>query len=50
MQWLHEITDNKLSKDATAGFAKDETDAATDLVWPLFADKVVTVEEWASTL
>ncbi len=36
--------------DATAGFAKAEKDAATELIWPLFADEVCTVGEWIKTL
>ncbi|PYI14783.1 Isochorismatase hydrolase [Aspergillus japonicus CBS 114.51] len=38
-----------LLKDATAGWSKELTDAATELVWPLFAE-VKTVEEWAQSL
>ncbi|KAE8152049.1 Isochorismatase hydrolase [Aspergillus avenaceus] len=38
-----------LLKDATAGYSKDLTDAATNLVWALFS-KVKTVEEWANSL
>jgi len=37
-------------KDATAGFTVEQTDAATELVWPLFAHEVKTVEEWAAKL
>ncbi|KAL5340295.1 Isochorismatase hydrolase [Aspergillus crustosus] len=32
-------------KDATAGFSKELTDVATELVWPLFAE-VLSVGEW----
>ncbi|KAK4862197.1 hypothetical protein LT330_003335 [Penicillium expansum] len=34
-------------KDATAGWSKELTDAATDLIWPLFA-QVMTVEDWVN--
>lgn len=37
-------------KDATAGFSKAEKDAATELIWPLFANKVSTVGDWIKTL
>ena len=37
-------------KDATAGFSKAEKDAATELIWPLFANKVCTVGDWIKTL
>ncbi|TGO24074.1 hypothetical protein BPAE_0113g00310 [Botrytis paeoniae] len=37
-------------KDATAGFTTVAKDAATDLIWPLFANKVLTVEEWKKSL
>lgn len=34
--------------DATAGFTKEATDAATDLIWPLFAHEVTTVGEFVA--
>ncbi|CAD6448454.1 ecb77a03-a94c-42bc-a7a0-b8805ec4927c [Sclerotinia trifoliorum] len=37
-------------KDATAGFSTVLKDAATDLIWPLFANEVLTVEEWKKSL
>jgi hypothetical protein len=37
-------------KDTTAGFTKEQKDAATELVWPLFAHEVKTVGEWIKTL
>lgn len=37
-------------KDATAGFTTVAKDAATDLIWPLFANEVLTVEEWKESL
>ncbi|KAB8298336.1 hypothetical protein EYC80_002063 [Monilinia laxa] len=37
-------------KDATAGFTTMAKDAATDLIWPLFANEVLTVEEWKKSL
>ncbi|KAF4919211.1 Peroxyureidoacrylate/ureidoacrylate amidohydrolase RutB [Colletotrichum viniferum] len=33
-------------KDATAGWSKELTDAATELIWPLFAQEVLKTEEW----
>ncbi|KAI8296089.1 hypothetical protein K4K56_008099 [Colletotrichum sp. SAR 10_98] len=33
-------------KDATAGWSKELTDAATTLIWPLFAQEVPNTEEW----
>ncbi|KAM0162326.1 hypothetical protein ACHAQE_003766 [Botrytis cinerea] len=36
--------------DATAGFTTVAKDAATSLIWPLFANEVLTVEEWKKTL
>ncbi|RAK80272.1 cysteine hydrolase family protein [Aspergillus fijiensis CBS 313.89] len=38
-----------LLKDATAGWSKELTDAATELVWPLFA-QVKSVEGWVESL
>jgi nicotinamidase-related amidase len=37
-------------KDTTAGFTKEQKDAATEIVWPLFAHEVKTVGEWIKTL
>lgn len=37
------------SKDATAGYSKELTDVASELVWPLFAS-VWSVTEWSDTL
>lgn len=37
-------------KDATAGFTTVAKNAATDLIWPLFANEVLTVEEWKKSL
>jgi len=39
-----------LLKDTTAGFTKEQKDAATELIWPLFAHEVKTVGEWIATL
>jgi hypothetical protein len=33
-------------KDATAGWSKEQVDATTELIWPLFASKVTTTWEW----
>jgi nicotinamidase-related amidase len=33
-------------KDATAGWNKEQVDAATEMIWPLFASKVTTTGEW----
>ncbi|PMD18992.1 Isochorismatase hydrolase [Hyaloscypha hepaticicola] len=37
-------------KDATAGFTIEQKNAATEIVWPLFAHEVKTVGEWIKTL
>jgi len=37
-------------KDTTASFTKEQADAATEIVWPLFAHEVKTVGEWITTL
>lgn len=39
-----------LLTDATAGFNKAQKDAATELIWPLFAHEVTTVGKWAAGL
>jgi len=39
-----------LLSDATAGFSNELKTAATDLVWPLFASRVMTVDEYVATL
>lgn len=36
--------------DATAGMGTEKKDAAVNLIWPLFANKVCTVNEWASSI
>ncbi|KAJ9608705.1 hypothetical protein H2200_006476 [Cladophialophora chaetospira] len=36
--------------DGTAGFSTAQKDAATQLIWPLFANKITTVHEWAQSL
>lgn len=38
------------STDATAAFSVEHEHAATKLIWPLFADKLMTAGEWVSTL
>lgn len=37
-------------KDCTAGFSIEQKKAATDLIWPLFANEVKTVGDWRSSL
>lgn len=37
-------------KDATAGWTTEQKDAATELIWPLFANEVTTVGEWMKKL
>lgn len=37
-----------LLKDCTAGFTVEQSQVATDIVWPLFANKVTTVDEWTN--
>ncbi|KAF1982764.1 Isochorismatase hydrolase [Aulographum hederae CBS 113979] len=39
-----------LLSDATAGFSTQLKDAATELVWPLFASRVMTTDEFIATL
>ncbi|KAL1638770.1 hypothetical protein SLS58_008584 [Diplodia intermedia] len=39
-----------LLTDATAGFSTAAKDAATNLIWPLIADEVKTVNEWTAAL
>lgn len=36
--------------DATAGFGTELKDAATKLIWPLFANNVMTTDEFIATL
>ncbi|KAI0975993.1 Isochorismatase-like protein [Xylaria arbuscula] len=43
----YEIT---MLSDATAGFSTQLKNAATDLVWPLFANRVCTAAEWAGSV
>jgi len=42
--------DDVIRKDATSGWTRELTDAATDLIWPLIASEVLTVKEWDKTL
>ena len=39
-----------LLTDATAGFTVEQKKAATDIIWPLFASKVCTTDEFIATL
>jgi len=39
-----------LLTDATAAFSTQQKDAATTLIWPLFASKVTTVNEYVASL
>jgi len=39
-----------LLSDATAGFSNELKNAATDLIWPLFASRVMTVNQFVATL
>ncbi|KIW90255.1 uncharacterized protein Z519_08899 [Cladophialophora bantiana CBS 173.52] len=36
--------------DATAGFSTEQKNAATQLIWPLFANRILTVSEWVKSL
>jgi hypothetical protein len=36
--------------DATAGFSTEMKNAATDLIWPLFASEVMTVSDFIAAL
>lgn len=35
--------------DATAGFSNELTRVATEVVWPIICEKVVTTDEWRET-
>ncbi|KAF8859057.1 Isochorismatase hydrolase [Acephala macrosclerotiorum] len=37
-------------KDCSAGFTIKAAEAATELIWPLFAHRVMTVAEWSASL
>ena len=37
-------------KDATGGWTREQVEAATELIWPLFANRVCTVGEWVEGL
>ncbi|KAM5344431.1 hypothetical protein ACJ41O_012967 [Fusarium nematophilum] len=37
-------------KDATAEWSKELTEVAVNLVWPLFAERVLTVDEWVAAM
>ncbi|OCL08528.1 Isochorismatase hydrolase [Glonium stellatum] len=39
-----------LLSDATAAFSIEQKKAATDIIWPLFASKVTTVDEYVAEL
>ena len=39
-----------IRSDATAGFSNEMKKAATDLIWPLFASRVMNVDEFVITL
>lgn len=34
--------------DATAGFSDEARKTAAEMIWPLFANRVMTSEEWTS--
>jgi hypothetical protein len=40
----------KIRSDATAGFTTEAKDAAVKLIWPLFAERVMTVKDWIQSL
>ena len=48
--WLCSGYNITMLKDATAGWTIEATTAATDLIWPLFANRVLTVDGWIETL
>lgn len=50
MLQFHVLTANELRTDATAGITTQQKDAATNLIWPLFADRVITTEEWVDSV
>ncbi|TVY52367.1 Peroxyureidoacrylate/ureidoacrylate amidohydrolase [Lachnellula suecica] len=37
-------------KDTTAGFTNEATDAATEMIWPLFAHEVMRAGEWKESI
>ncbi|KAI0866932.1 Isochorismatase-like protein [Xylaria cubensis] len=41
----YEIT---MLSDATAGFSTEAKNAATDLIWPLFTNRICSTAEWAN--
>ncbi|KAI3337066.1 Isochorismatase hydrolase [Xylariaceae sp. AK1471] len=43
----YEIT---MLSDATAGFSTELKNVATNLIWPLFANRVYTTAEWADSI
>ena len=44
------VSDFFYRTDATAGFTSEAKEAATDLIWPLFANEVTTVGAWIANL
>ena len=44
------VSDFFYRTDATAGFTNKAKEAATDLIWPLFANEVTTVGAWVANL
>ena len=38
------------STNATAGFTTEQKDVSQRLLWPVFFEKVTTVEDWAASL
>ncbi|ETI21029.1 hypothetical protein G647_07372 [Cladophialophora carrionii CBS 160.54] len=42
--------DITMLSDATAGFTTAQKDAGVELIWPLFAGKVVKAQEWVQSL
>ena len=44
------VSDFFYRTDATAGFTNEAKEAATDLIWPLFANEVTTVGDWVANL
>jgi hypothetical protein len=40
---------NWVSTDATAAFSVELEEAATKVVWPVIADKLMTVSQWVAS-
>jgi hypothetical protein len=46
--WSALIDDSR--SDCTAGFSQEGKEASQRLIWPFFANEVVTLAEWSASL